>query len=128
MATTDLRQPTQAQKREIISMLTVVYDAEKGRYRDCESDVTVASAIGGGCLFGWVAQLREEFFGPDGGNEEIGALQDELREWMDKAEASRIAAQAAIDDLTRAQSRCLDFQRRLDALIKAAGPRGLRVA
>ncbi len=78
-------------------------------------------------MFGWVAQLREEFFGPDGGNEEIGALQSELREWMDAASEIQVKAREAVTELTKAQDKCLDFQRRLDALIKAAGPRGARV-
>lgn len=128
MVVTDIRQPSQSQKREILAMLSVAYDADAGRYKDCESDVTVAGAIGGGCMFGWVAQLREEFFGPDGGNEEIEALQSELRAWMDGAAKASEAAKAALADLTRVQGECLGFQRRLDALVKAAGPRATRIA
>lgn len=64
-STEALRQPSPKQKREIIGLLEVVYDDEAKRYRDGESDKSVADAIGGGVLWGWVAQIRDDLFGPD---------------------------------------------------------------
>ncbi len=73
-----LREPTPKQKREIIGLLEVVYDDAAKRFKDGESDKTVAEAIGGGVLFGWVARIREELFGPDTRNQEVEALRKDL--------------------------------------------------
>ena len=73
-----LREPTPKQKREIIGLLEVVYDDAAKRFKDGESDKTVADAIGGGVLFGWVARIREELFGPDTRNQEVEALRKDL--------------------------------------------------
>lgn len=81
-----LRQPTRDQKREIMAMLQDVYDPAAQRYRGAETDKTIAETLGDGILFGWVAQLREEFFGPDG-NEAADLLISEVQEWMKKADA-----------------------------------------
>ena len=82
---TDLREPTREQKREIVGMLETVYDTKAQRYRGVETDKTVAEALGNGILWGWVARLREEFFGP-AGNEAVEKLLVEAREWMRKAD------------------------------------------
>lgn len=73
------RQPTREQKREIMAMLQDVYDSKAQRYRGIETDKSVAETLGDGILWGWVAQLREEFFGPEG-NEEIDKLVAEVRD------------------------------------------------
>lgn len=132
-----MRSPTREQKRQIIDMLGAVYDTDAERYRDGESDVTVAEAIGGGVLFGWVADLREELFGADGRNEEVGRLADDL-ELRGKALAALLAerdrveglvkqAVAAQDVLAHAVDReaekLAEIDRRLKAVLKAAGPR-----
>lgn len=77
--TETLRSPSPKQKREIIGMLEIVYDDERKRFKDGESDKTVAEAVGGGVLFGWVAQVREELFGPDSRNKEIDAIRAEIK-------------------------------------------------
>ena len=79
---TPLREPTREQKRQIMSLLEVSYDTEMGRYKGTDTDATVAAAIGGGVMPGWVADLREEFFGPDGGNGEMEALAEVMRGWL----------------------------------------------
>lgn len=73
-----LREPTAKQKRDIIGMLEIVYDDDRKRYKDGETDRTVADAVGGGVLWGWVAQLRDEFFGPDMRNVEVEAIRSEI--------------------------------------------------
>lgn len=120
---TPLRQPTPEQKRQIFEMLTVAYDAAHGRFRDCESDVTVADALGGGVLFGWVAQIREEFFGPDGRNEELDRLKADLARWQSETDKALGKVHDAMDEVRAAQAKVSDMQKRLDALVKAAGPR-----
>ena len=64
-ASNDLPQPTRDQKRDINQMLQEVYDIKAQRYRGEESDHSVAHALGIE-RWGWVSQIREEFFGPDG--------------------------------------------------------------
>lgn len=121
---TQLRQPTREQKRQIIDLLSEVYDTSAERYRAAESDVTVAEAVGGGCMFGWVAEIREELFGPDGRNEELEALRADIAIWMETADKLSTKSHAAIAAFDKERDRVGEFQRRLDALIKAAGPRG----
>lgn len=121
---TGLRVPSQEQKRQIFEMLGVVYDTKAGRFTGCESDVTVATALGNGILFGWVAAIREEFFGPAGGNEELEKLQSDMRDWQDMAQAVRKQMDEWLPKLTAAQNAVAEMQRRMDALVKAAGPRG----
>lgn len=82
-----LREPTPKQKREIIGLLEVVYDDAAKRFKDGESDKTVADAIGGGVLFGWVARIREELFGPDTRNQEVEALRKDLGKLADDIQA-----------------------------------------
>ena len=38
---------------------------------------------------GWVAEIREEFFGPDGGNGEMDALLAEMRAWVKDREREK---------------------------------------
>lgn len=78
-----LREPTPKQKREIIGLLEVVYDDGAKRFKEGESDKTVADAIGSGVLFGWVAKIREELFGPDTRNQEVEALRKDLGKLAD---------------------------------------------
>lgn len=121
---TPLRQPTREQKRQIIELLGEVYDTEAERYRAAESDVTVADAVGGGCMFGWVAEIREELFGPDGRNEELEALQADLAAWRDAADTLSTKAHSAVKAFDKEREKVAEFQRRVDVLVKAAGPRG----
>lgn len=97
-----LREPTPKQKREIIGMLEIVYDDERKRFRDGESDKTVAEAIGGGVLWGWVAAVREELFGPDTRNQEIEAIRESIKgvdERIEAISAEVTRLKRAMDDL-----------------------------
>lgn len=90
-----LREPTPKQKREIIGLLEVVYDDAAKRFKDGESDKTVADAIGGGVLFGWVARIREELFGPDTRNQEVEALRKDLGKLSDDIQAHQAELRGA---------------------------------
>jgi len=81
----DLRQPTRKQKRDIMGLLEDVYDTEAERYRGKESDKSVAETLGDGILWGWVANIREEYFGPDG-NEANTIAVKEIQEWIDSSQ------------------------------------------
>lgn len=127
------RQPSREQKRQIISLLGEVYDTKAGRYTGGETDKTVADAIGGGVMFGWVAQIREDLFGPDG-NEELEALSAELVEWGEKAS---VLAKNCHDDIQKALASLREYNKlrdalptlsaRVDALKAAIGPRARNV-
>lgn len=75
-------EPTREQAREIMLILTDVYDTAAQRYKGVETDKTVASFLGVE-RWGWVSQIREKFFGPDGNeaNERmIAEIKDKIRE------------------------------------------------
>ena len=119
-------EPTRMQKRQIMDALEDAYDLNKGRYVGGETDETLAKALG--ILPGWVAKLREEFFGPDGGNEDIDVLLTEcadsvakLQKLLKDAEALDAQVRVAIREVQATQTK-------LDAIKKAVGPRVLKLA
>lgn len=73
---TESRKPTREQRRAIADLLNEVYDTEAGRYKGAETDQTVATAIGPEILWGWVTQIREDMYGPDGNEEAILNLKE----------------------------------------------------
>lgn len=100
------RAPSLSQRRQILEMLEVSYDIEKGRYNGHETDKTVAEAAGAGVLPGWVTEVREQFFGMNGGNSEIEEAAGQLEELRKTARELRdlIADQdQAISKLTAQQ-------------------------
>lgn len=133
-ASTDLRQPTREQKRQIMELLNDVYDTKTTRYTGGETDKTVADALGGGVMHGWVAQIREEFFGPDGGNEELEALVAEVKQLQ--SETAEIAkkchediqlALASLRDYNKLRDKLNDLTPRVEKLKKAVGPKAEHV-
>lgn len=130
---TEIRKPTREQKRQIIDMLEEVYDTDAGRYKGSETDVSVASVLGDGIMSGWVSDLREDLFGPDGGNGDMDALADEIRDWIKSADKtlSDLSAEhqkfiAHMRDANEAAKKVREFGNRLDALKRAVGPRAMR--
>lgn len=122
--TPEPREPTREQKREIMGMLETVYDTKAQRYRGVETDKTVAEALGSGILWGWVARLREEFFGPDG-NEAVEKLIAEAREWMQAADAlsakvhdQHNALIASLREFNEAKARVASLVERLAGQVK----------
>lgn len=94
---TELRQPTREQKREILAMLDIAYDASAQRYKGSDTDQSVADALGNNIMWGWVSALREEFYGPDG-NEDAEVLLKEITEWQAKADKSYADAAAKLEE------------------------------
>uniref|UniRef100_UPI0035B47F0D hypothetical protein n=1 Tax=Paenirhodobacter enshiensis TaxID=1105367 RepID=UPI0035B47F0D len=64
---------TECQRREILDTLAIYYDRRARRYIGSMTDKAIAADLGGGCLAGWVAELRERYFGPAGGREGVAA-------------------------------------------------------
>lgn len=124
-----LRQPSREQRRQIMELLTTCYDTQKERYSGTDTDQTIADCIGGGVLFGWVAQVREEFFGPDGGNDELESILADIAAQIDREQARTAslktlmeqaapifqASQATIQELETIRSRVLALKRALGA-------------
>lgn len=133
MTASDLRQPTREQRRMIMDMLQASYDTKAERYMGAETDKTVADAIGN-VMPGWVAAIREEFFGPDGGNEAIEILRDELRgvkaaieKEQDRARDAQEQAKTALAALDRLADILSGLQRKYDAVKASLGPRAARL-
>ncbi len=129
--TDEARQPSRDQKREIIALLNEVYDTKVGRYTGGETDKTVAETIGGGVMLGWVAQVREDLFGPDGGNDDLVELRDEVQAAIFECTAVAKQCQEDIDkavgtlkSYNGVREKLVDILTRIDKLKKAVGPKG----
>ena len=127
---TPLRAPSREQRREIVQMLELAYDVAAERYRGTDTDATIAEALGGGVMSGWVAEIRDAMFGPDGSNDEMSALLAEMRDWRllarDRAKAAEAGLQAltaALAGLAEVQGRVDKMTARLEAIRAAVGPK-----
>ena len=116
------RQPTREQKREIVQLLDASYDVKAGRYVGGETDQTVAASLPG-ILPGWVASVREDLYGPAGGNEEIEGLLAELRRELAAMAARDAAIEATRAELAEAKDALAGFLKRLEAIRTAVGPK-----
>lgn len=124
------REASREVKRQINDLLGGVYDTGRGRYQAGETDKTVAEAIGGGCLPAWVASVREEFYGPDGGNDDMSELAGEVRSSLGQVDGMlaemrslRDRIDARIKDLVDVRGSVSVFDKRLAAIAKAVGPK-----
>ena len=131
---TELRQPTRDQKREIVQLLTACYDVEAGRYRGADTDKTIADAVGGGCMPGWVAQQREDLFGPNGGNEQIEDTAAEIEAWkadiakrLTEINAAQQDILAKIGEASAILQQADRFERQIGAIKSAVGPKAARL-
>lgn len=124
---TELRRPTPAQKRQIIGLLEEVYDDKLLRYAGGETDKTVAEAIGGNVMPGWVAEIREELFGPDGANEDIAILQASLDEMARHGAALAEVNRKQAEDITSLRAKVKESADRLEAIKRAVGPKAAKV-
>ena len=120
------REPTRAQKREIMDMLETAYDVESERYTGGDTDETVAEVLK--VMPGWVAQIREDFFGPAGGNEDMAALKIELQAFSVDATKKLKACTDATDALIAVMKRAEDYKVRLAKIEDAVGKRIMRRA
>lgn len=117
------RQPTRTQRREIMEMLAEVYDTDAGRYKGSETDDTVAGALE--VMPGWVSQIREEFFGDEGGNCEVDDLAAECRAMAEKLDGQIKEATEVLGQARKSAQAVQDMQVKLDAIRKALSPRVL---
>ena len=83
----EVRQPTQKQKRDIALILGEFYDTDKQCYKGDGTDQKVAEYLSDGIMWGWVKQIREDFYGPDG-NESDEIAVEEIKTWMASLEVA----------------------------------------
>lgn len=127
---TPIREATREQKREIVEMLKVAYDLDAGRYVGGNTDHTIAAELGGGIMPGWVAEIREGMFGPDGGNDDIETVIADLAKWQAEMEAASKAmhdllakATADLRAFNEGRGKAAEFHTRIEAIKKAVGPK-----
>ena len=123
---TQIRQPTREQKRQIMGMLEVSYDTERGRYKGADTDKAIADTIGSGCMPGWVAEVREEFFGPDGANDELEKAIQTVVDALTKASKAEADASAIVRDITPVITDLKAMKVNLENIRAAFGPKAAR--
>lgn len=133
-------EPTKKERIQIFAMLAEVYDVDAGRYNNGDTDETVADVLG--VRPGFVAQIRDAEFGPDGGNEDIEGLAakiDEMLREMEgikgdcnaiKKDAQSIinAANVAFESNQKKLAEVSAMKAELDRIKKAVGPRVAKIA
>lgn len=114
------REMTQAERRAIFREIDGSYDEKHGRYVDSMTDQAIATKLA--IPRKWVADVREENFGPSGENDEIervasllGRVDAELREAIDKC----LDAAGAAEKL---KVEVADAKNRVEQLRRAFGP------
>lgn len=98
------REMSQETRLDIMEALFAAYDRKAKRYTGTETDASVANAIGGGCMPGWVAQVRQDNFGP-AGNEEAEAIRAEIAKLRDETVKKLDALASRLDALYRAEDK-----------------------
>ena len=126
------REPTIAQNRLIRQLLDEVYDTTSERYTGGESDITVADTLKEhGVLPGWVARVRETFYGSGSGNEEeenLGAEITTLLEDISKRTAAveEVVKKVVADlrEIEKDRQKVKDLQTRFEKWKASLGPKG----
>lgn len=119
-----IREATKAERREIMLMLAEVYDTSQERYRNGDTDDTVADVLS--VMPGWVAEMREDFFGPDGGNEDIEALKSEVASAIGANERDTKALQQVLNKAKGSGDQLKEILDKLEKIKKAIGPRNMQ--
>jgi len=121
-----IRQPTKSEKRQIMQMLEECYDTDSECYQQGDTDDTIADVLN--VMPAWVVELREEFFGPNGGNEDMAATLLELQNWKKEAQLLIKVHTSAVEKLMGVVDQADDFTNRLERIQKAVGPRNVKKA
>jgi hypothetical protein len=118
---TDIRRPTREQRRDIRAALDLHYDLKAERYIGGETDLTIARIVGGGCMFGWVAEIRDADYGPDGGNEQIAQVAAAIAALESRASACETRVSASIAEALAAKKEISGIAAETAALQKSIG-------
>ena len=79
-----------------------------------------------GVMPGWVAEMREELFGPDNGNEDMIALAADLKAWREQADTLAAQAKEAIAALSGAREEVKKLVGRLEHIKRCIGAKASR--
>lgn len=120
------RQPTRAQRRDIHLLLVDCYDCDKERYQRGDTDETLAEVLS--VMPGWVAEIREKDFGPDGGNEDIEALTGQCEAFLKDARTLVAKRDKETDAMAAAIKQVTGMVEQLAKIRKSVGPRNLKRA
>ena len=120
-ATAPLRQPTRAQRRDIMDMLRDVYDVEAECYKNGDTDDAVADVLD--VMPGWVAAIRSEFFGENAGNQDMTALSGQVETFLKEARALVAKRDSETGAITAAIKLAESLGKKVNAIQKAVGPR-----
>jgi rubredoxin len=127
-AETQTPEPTKRQRIDIFTMLAECYDIDAGKYRQGDTDDTLAEVLG--VRPGWVMLIREAEFGPDGGNEDMESLslsfdksRAAFRELLEKSEALEKELETIKASAAAEKNRWDGLAAQLSVIRKAVGPR-----
>lgn len=114
------REMTPADRRQIFREIDGNYDEKNSRYIGKATDETIANALK--VPRAWVVEVREDNFGPNGGNDEIEQIKSEigqLRKEIEDKTSQALAAATAIEALTTKLS---DMEKRVNEMDQRVKP------
>jgi hypothetical protein len=104
---------SRADRRIIFAKLEEVYESEDAGYKMPWTDQAVAKDLGNHIPVGWVAQVREENFGPIKDNAEIRGL-------FQRVETSTVEARGFLDEVKAVRKDAATLVERVNDLAKRA--------
>jgi hypothetical protein len=113
------RTATREEGRIIFAKIEEVYRDEKHGYQNGWSDHKVAEDLG--VPRAWVETVRKQFFGPEGGNEDVHQVLDAARKLVTEAQALLGKANAVVAEGIALAQRCETIQRRIDHIQQVVG-------
>lgn len=119
---------SRADRRIIHAKLEEVYEDEDKGYRAPWSDAAVARDLGDHIPIAWVAEVREQAFGPAKDNGEIRDMLDrvtkaaaEAHALLADAKAHRAEVQKMVTETNELMARATEVGKTLDGLLAIAG-------
>jgi hypothetical protein len=108
-------------RKLIFDEIAGCYDKDAGRYMDGWTDERVAKALGAHVPRGWVTEIREDFFGPSGSNEEFDRYLEKLKPVeTEAAQIKSLQAQLA-DRMTKLDGVMAELSKLASEVRRASG-------
>lgn len=118
---------TRMDRRIIFAKLEEVYESEETGYKPGWTDLNVAKHLGQHIPVGWVAQVREEAFGPAKDNEEIrdmlarvNTAATDASKLLEDCKKHRIEVTALVESTNALMKRAAEIGKTLDGLTAIA--------
>ena len=111
----DVIPPTPNMRTKIYEMIEASYDREKQRYTGVDTDKTIAAELGI-TRWGWVKEVRELMFGPDG-NEAEDIEIAKVDAWLKKADNQVEQIQIALGQLETSRKEAKALLTKLKGLV-----------